>query len=270
MQELVDTHCHIQSIGALGGEAHTAQMWATSGLTSDQVIKNAVGHGVTRLICVGCDLEDSRLSIDFVQSRPECWATIGLHPHEAKEYFGQDKLLEDFASLATKPKVVAIGECGLDYYYEHSPRDLQKDVLEFQFRLAGSRNLPMIFHVREAYEDFWSIYDKYPAQRGVVHSFSDSRQNLDKALERGLYIGVNGIVTFTKSHDQLAVYRQIPSDKMVLETDAPFLTPHPFRGNINEPMRVETVADFLAELKDQPREEIARITTSNARQLFGI
>lgn len=271
MHELTDTHCHIQSAGLSGGEKSTRELWAKeSGLTSAQLVRDAVNNGVTRMICVGCELADSQLAVDFVSEQTNCWATIGLHPHEAGRYIRNEKLLAEFAALADRPKVVAIGECGLDYYYLHSPKTAQLEVLQFQIELALAHKLPLIFHVREAFDDFWPLFDRYTGIRGVVHSFTDTASNLAKALGRGLYVGVNGIATFTKNSDQLDVYRSIPLDHLVLETDAPFLTPTPYRGSINEPKRVADIADFLSELRHENRSSLAASTTRNARTLFGI
>lgn len=269
--ELIDTHCHIQSAGLAHGERITRELWAKApDLTSDAIISGATNAGVTRLICVGCDLEDSRLAIDFVGKHDNCWASVGIHPHEAKGYSGQPDKLEAFAALPLKSKVVAIGECGFDYYYNHSPKEAQIEVLRFQIELALKHGLPLIFHVREAFEDFWPVFESYRGVRGVLHSFTDSAVNLEKALEHDLYIGVNGIATFAKSSDQLDVYKRIPTAKLLLETDAPFLTPTPYRGTINEPKRLSTVADFLAELRGEDRERLAAMTTANARTLFSI
>ncbi len=268
--ELVDTHCHIQSIGQAGGERTTRELWAkTDGLTAGSVIKAAEASGVTGMVCVGCDLDDSRLALDFVKARENCWASIGIHPHEARHHLSGEKLSE-FAALTGQPKVVAIGECGFDFYYNHSPPAAQRKVLEFQLELAVAANLPLIFHVREAFDEFWPVFDKYPAARGVLHSYTDSAANLDKALERGLYIGVNGIATFVKDAAQLEVYKAIPAGRLLLETDAPFLTPTPYRGSINEPKRLGVVAEFLAGLRGESLGTLAACTTANARQLFGI
>jgi len=136
--------------------------------------------------------------------------------------------------------------------------------------LALEYNLPLIFHVREAFDDFWPVFDRHPGVQGVLHSFTDSADNLAKALERGLYIGVNGIATFTKNQVQTEVYKAIPLQKLVLETDAPFLTPTPYRGRVNEPKQVAVIADFLAKLRAEDRETLAAATTINARKLFGI
>lgn len=269
--ELVDTHCHIQSIGlAASGERVTRELWAKADTSADTVVAEAAKHGVTRLICVGCDLDDSRLAVDFVQHRPECWASIGIHPHEAKLFAGQAEQLSQFAALARKPKVVAVGECGFDFYYNHSPQAAQTEVLRFQIELALKHDLPVIFHVREAFDAFWPVFDEYSGIRGVLHSFTDNQTNLERALERNLYIGVNGIVTFVKNTVQLDVYRAIPLERLLLETDAPFLTPVPYRGSINEPKRVGVVADFMAGLHGEDRQRLVEATTANARKLFGI
>ncbi len=268
--DLIDTHCHIQSAGPLVGERMTRELWAKAGLNRDNMVADAAAAGVTRLICVGCDLDDSSLAVSFAQEHENCWASIGLHPHEAQHYAGEQKKLAAFAALASQPKVVAVGECGFDFYYNHSPKADQIEVLKFQIELALSRDLPMIFHVREAFDDFWQLFDGYQDIRGVVHSFTDSADNLAKALERGLYIGVNGIATFAKNPTQSDVYRAIPLGKLLLETDAPFLTPTPYRGSINEPKRLGAVADFMADLRGEDREELAKATTNNARKLFGI
>jgi TatD DNase family protein len=269
--ELVDTHCHIQSAGLKEGERTTRELWAKApDLTPDVIVQNASAAGVTRLICVGCDLEDSRLAVNFVQDRPTCWASVGIHPHEAQHYHDQPSKLEAFAGLTKEPKVVAVGECGLDYYYEHSPKAAQRALLKFQIELALEQNLPLIFHVRDAFDDFWPIFDSYKGLKGVLHSYTDSKANLDRAMERGLFIGVNGIATFAKDPSQLAVYTEVPLQKLLLETDSPFLTPTPYRGSINEPKQVERVVAFLSDLRKESQEELATATTSNARQLFGI
>lgn len=269
--ELVDTHCHIQSAGRHQGERGTRELWAKAPeLTGDTLVSRAVEAGVSRLLCVGCDPADSQLAVDFARERENCWASVGIHPHEAKLYAGKNEALEKFRQLAARPKVVAVGECGLDYYYEHSPRAAQREVLKVQIELALQHRLPLIFHVREAFDDFWPVFDGYKGLRGVLHSYTDSADNLAKALDRGLYIGVNGIATFTKSASQLEVYRSIPLASLLLETDAPFLTPAPYRGSVNEPKRVGNVADFVAKLRGESRDVLARATTSNARQLFSI
>lgn len=271
MVHLVDTHCHIQSAGLQQGERTTLELWAKHPeLSGDALVARAAEEGVRRLICVGCDLEDSKLAVDFARDRPTCWASIGIHPHEAQHFVHDEAKKAEFESLAAADKVVAIGECGFDFYYNHSPKEAQIPILQFQIALALKYDLPLIFHVREAFDDFWPLFDSYKGLRGVLHSFTDSTENMQKAIERGLYIGVNGIATFAKNPEQLEVYKTIPLEHLLLETDAPFLTPTPYRGTINEPKFVSRVAEFLAELRGESREQIAATTTQNAHQLFGI
>jgi TatD DNase family protein len=272
MTELVDTHCHIQSAGlSSGGERITQELWAKSPeLTADNLVHAASKQGVTRLIVVGCDLKDSELAIKFAKTQKNCWAAAGIHPHEAQHYAGNEALKQQFASLATKGKVVAIGECGLDYYYNHSPKSAQIELLRYQIELALKTELPLIFHVRESFDDFWPIFDSYKNVRGVLHSFTDNADNLSKALERNLMVGINGIATFAKDPKQLDVYKSVPLTNLMLETDAPFLSPIPFRGKTNEPKQIKVIAEFIAQLHGTKLEEIASATTANARQLFGI
>lgn len=268
--DFIDTHCHIQSAGKNKGERGTRELWAKSDLTQEEIVKNASDKGVSRLLCVGCDLQDSRLAIDFVKNQPNCWASIGIHPHEAKDYVGQADKLSDFEALATHNKVVAVGECGFDFYYNHSPKEAQTEVLKFQIELALKHDLPMIFHVREAFDDFWPIFDSYKGIRGVLHSFTDSAENMHQAIRRGLFIGVNGIATFVKDEKQLEMYKSIPLSNLVLETDSPFLTPAPYRGRINQPVMVGVVAEFMANLRGEDIKQLAKATTSNAEALFKI
>lgn len=266
--ELVDTHCHIHE--AVWHTTPVYDKWHEKGnVDPDKLITAAVNEGVNKLICVGTTLKDSELAIDFVKTRKNCWASVGIHPHEAGEAL-QNGQLDAFAGLVAAPKVVAVGECGLDYFYNHSPKEAQTEVLRLQLELAKKHDLPMIFHVREAFDDFWPIFESYPGIRGVLHSFTDSKANLERAVKHGLYIGVNGIATFTKSTEQLDMYQAIPLENLLLETDAPFLTPAPYRGKINEPKYTCVTAEFLARLRQENLEQIAKSSTSNAEQLFGV
>jgi TatD DNase family protein len=209
------------------------------------------------MLCVGCDIEDSKLAIECVQEREGLFATIGIHPHEAQHVAGDEMRKAEFAALASSPKVVAVGECGLDFFYEHSPRDAQLEILKYQIDLAVTHDLPLIFHVREAFEDFWPIFESYPEGtiRGVLHSFTDSVENMQRAVGHGLYIGVNGIATFAKDEQMGVMYRTIPLDSLLLETDAPFLTPMPYRGNINEPKHIRTIAEFLETIRTETKDD---------------
>jgi TatD DNase family protein len=246
----VDTHAHIHE--------------SDYPLDPEEVIQRATAAGVTKLLCVGTSEISSRQAIEFVATWDNTWATVGVHPHDSKEGYGE------IAGLATSSKVVAVGEIGLDYFYTNSPKELQVEALKTQIEVALTHNLPIIFHVREAFDDFWPIFDSYPGIRGVLHSFTDTKEQLAKALERGLYIGVNGISTFTKDEAQKAMFDAIPLDRMLLETDAPFLTPAPLRGKINEPAFVRTIAEFHATRRGISIEEIAQATSANAHALFAI
>lgn len=266
--QFVDTHCHIHE--AVRRVTPVYDKWhEKGGVDPDRLVSSAAQDGVSKLICVGTTLEDSKLAIEFAKNRENCWSSIGVHPHEAETAL-QNGHLDTFAGLVTGPKVIAVGECGLDYFYTHSPKEAQIEVLKFQIKLAVEHNLPMIFHVRAAFDDFWPIFESYRGIRGVLHSFTDSQANLERAVEHGLYIGVNGIATFTKDPKQLEMYRAIPPKNLLLETDAPFLTPAPYRGTINEPKHVRTTAEFLAKLRGESVEGLATTTSENAQKLFGI
>lgn len=264
--QLIDTHCHIHEASATNGVDFLQDIWQKATNPDPDAMRQAAAKaGVDRLICVGTSAKDSALAVNFVQERDNCWASIGIHPHEAKD--GPDAL-QMLATLADKPKVVAVGECGLDYFYSHSPKNDQEVALRAQIELALQHDLPIIFHVREAFDIFWPIFDSYSGIRGVLHSFTDTRENLDKALARDLLIGANGIMTFTKNQDQLDMIKAVPLQKILIETDAPFLTPVPFRGKVNEPAYATLVADFLAELRGEQIETLAAQTTQNALTLF--
>jgi len=174
-------------------------------------------------------------------------------------------------------KIVAIGEIGLDYHYQDEPsHDEQKELLKRQIELALKHDLPIIFHVREAYDDFWKVLDDFGERskkiRGVLHSFTDTMENAREGLRRGFYISVNGISTFTHDKSQKEVYVSIPLDRLLLETDAPWLTPYPLRGKvkINQPAYVKEIAEYISKTRNVPIEKIADITTKNAHRLFNI
>lgn len=274
MIELVDSHCHIHSINSKAGEAATRELWEKAGNSSvEDVLDRAYQAGVTCQICVGCDLKDSQLAVHFAAQHESCWASVGVHPHEARHHLDA-ATQKEFRRLVDQPRVVAVGECGLDYFYSHSPPGEQAQVLRFQIELALEHAKPLIFHVRDAFDDFWPIFESYQTEvhtiRGVLHSFTDSRANLERALSHGLFIGVNGIATFTKNPEQQAIYRTIPLASLLLETDAPFLTPVPYRGKVCEPYHIRTIAEFLAEQQHETVARLSEMTTQNAQRLFSI
>ena len=266
---LFDTHCHIHE--AVRRTTPVYDKWHEKGFDADvdRMIRDAQAANVQYLLCVGTTLADSQLAVEFVAERPTMWASIGIHPHEASDHLSE-AAQKEFAQLAKASKVVAIGECGLDYFYTHSPKEDQIKLLRFQIELALEHDLPMSFHVREAFDDFWPIFEDYKGIRGVLHSFTDSVANLDRALNHGLYIGVNGIATFAKNSQQIVMYRTIPLERLLLETDAPFLTPAPHRGTICEPKHVAVTAEFVANSRNEPLERITAATTTNARQLLNV
>lgn len=247
---LIDTHCHIHE--------------ADYSLDIAATLQHAHDQGVDMIVCVGTSLESSRQAIAFARTHSEAYASIGVHPHDSKDGYA------GIESLVREPKVVAVGEIGLDYFYTHSPRGVQIRALEWQIDLALKHNQPVIFHVRDAFDDFWPLFDNFKGIRGVLHSFTDNQTNLDRALERGLYLSVNGISTFTRDESQKKVFTSIPLDRLLLETDAPFLTPTPFRGKVNEPAFVKNIAQYHAIMREISLEDMAAATTANARAVFAL
>lgn len=256
---LVDTHCHIHE--------------ENYPLDAGDVIKRAHAAGVGQMICVGTSIQSSKEATNFASQHEGVFASVGVHPHDTKD--GWEEIAQHLSTLEqsgehNSSKLVAVGEIGLDYFYTHSPRSVQIQALEGQIDLALKHNLPIIFHVREAFDDFWPIFDNFPGIRGVLHSFTDTSKNVEDALKRNLFIGVNGISTFTKDITQQQMFAALPLEKMVLETDAPFLTPVPLRGKVNEPAFVRFVAEYHAAIRNISLEEIAEKTSANARALFAL
>lgn len=273
--QLFDSHCHIHDIGA--EKSDVGGVWLRGGITEPvALLKRARQAGVGHMICVGTNLLASQRAISFARRYSACYASIGLHPHEASQYVRHRKAWLEFKGLLvdqsrTRPaKIVAIGECGLDYHYMHSSKNDQIKVFKLQLELAQQTGLPLIFHVRDAFADFWPIVDQYSIYGGVVHSFTAGTAELENAIKRNFYIGFNGIMTFSKEVNQLAAARAVPLTKILLETDAPFLTPVPFRGKICEPGYVRETAKFLAALRQESVSQVVAVTTQNARRLFGV
>lgn len=244
---LIDTHCHIHE--------------SDYPLPLADVLQRAHDVGVDKMICVGTSEASSVEAVQLAAKYDHLYASVGVHPHDTKDGYAQ-------ISELAKQGAVAVGEVGLDYYYNHSPRDVQIAALESQIQTALDNNLPIIFHVREAFDDFWPVFDNFQGICGVLHSFTDTQQNLDQAFSRGLYVGINGISTFTKDPAQQKMYASIPLERILLETDAPFLTPTPYRGTINEPAFVSEVAKFHANIRGVSPDEVATATTANATTLF--
>ena len=254
--ELVDTHSHLH--------------FDSFETNREAAYQAAIDTGVKWIICVGTTLQDSHKACHYAHDKTGVWAAAGVHPHEAAEFLKDPDGAEKLANLLKMPKVVAIGEIGLDYYKSTTPKDIQEKAFRAQLEVGLTTKLPFSFHVRDAWSDFWRIIDDYRGITGVVHSFSSGRKQLDAALNRGLYIGLNGIMTFTKDEAQLEAARQVPLDKLLLETDAPFLTPAPFRNEQCQPKHTAATAEFLAKLRDQSMAELSKSTTDNAVKLFNL
>lgn len=248
---LIDTHCHIHE--------------SDYPLNREAALDLAQSRGVNKVLVVGTDMKSSAAAVEFAASHEGVWSILGVHPHEAK--YGIDGL----EGLLSETKVVGVGEIGLDYFYNHSTRDMQIEMLNQQIELALKYNLPISFHVREAFDDFWPIIDNFAGRvRGVIHSFTDNVKNLEQALNRDFLIGINGIATFNKDPLQHSMYQTIPLDRTLLETDAPFLAPTPYRGQTNQPGFIKEIAEFLADLHKVEFDEVAKKTTSAAERAFGV
>lgn len=252
MIKFTDSHCHI----------HDPEFFPDD--SGEKACDEAVSKGIHRMFCIGTDAKSSAAAIDFASRHDNCYATVGIHPHDAKlgvsEFNKIEVLLNDNA------KIIAVGEIGLDYHYMNSPREDQLAMLERQIDLALRHDLPIVFHMREGFDDFWPLFDNFSGIKGVLHSYTDNQVNLEKGLDRGLFVGVNGIATF--SQEVSDVVKQIPLDRLLLETDAPFLTPKPVRGTMNVPGNVGHVASYMTELLSISLEELSDKTEQNLHRLF--
>ncbi|TBV81126.1 MAG: TatD family deoxyribonuclease [Desulfobulbaceae bacterium] len=250
----VDTHCHLDF------PDYQADL-ATVLADSRQV-------GVHQFVTVGVDLATSRLALVLAESQPGVYATVGVHPHHVKEVADGD--YETLRELGSRPGVVAYGEIGLDYVKEYSPAALQREHFALQIEIAGDLNLPLIIHDREAHADTLAILraaGPLPAG-GVMHCFSGDAALAEAALDLGFYISIPGVITFKSETTLAEVVRQVPFDRLLLETDAPFLAPAPLRGERNEPGFLPYIGQKVAELKGSDLEEVAHHTTANACRLF--
>ena len=251
---MIDTHAHV----------HDKQFDPDRA----DVFARARETGISHIVNIGCDLNDSeralRVARDF-----GCYASVGIHPHEAVD--APVDIASAFAPFLADERVVAIGETGLDYYYDHSPRDVQRAVLRAQLRIARANAMPVIFHHRDAYDDFIAILREEfaPGMRGVVHCFTgDAAQAMTYVHEFGLLLGIGGVVTFKTAEALREAVRTVGLAPLVLETDCPYLAPVPHRGKRNEPSFAAYTAAKVAEVLDVSGEDVERATTANARALF--
>ncbi len=234
----------------------------------EETIKRAFDAGVTRMLVVGFDRETIPLAIEIAEQYETIYAAVGWHPVDAVDMTEQE--LEWIEELSSHPKVVALGEMGLDYHWDKSPKEVQKEVFRKQIQLAKKVQLPIIIHNREATEDIISILKEEKAESigGIMHCYNDSVDYVQDCLDMNFYISLGGPVTFKNATLPKEVAVQVPLERLLIETDAPFLAPHPYRGKRNEPAYVKLVAEKIAALRGTSLEEIGEITTKNALSLF--
>ncbi|CAG9610123.1 TatD family hydrolase [Pseudoneobacillus rhizosphaerae] len=235
-----------------------------------EVMKRAKEAGVSNIVVVGFDTLTINRAVELAEAHDYIYACVGWHPVDAIDMTDDD--LKWIEELANHPKVVAIGEMGLDYHWDKSPHDIQKDVFRKQIRLAKKVKLPIVIHNRDATADIVEILREEGAAEvgGIMHCFSGSVEIAKECLDMNFYISLGGPVTFKNAKKPKEVALEIPLDKLLIETDCPYLTPHPYRGQRNEPSYVKLVAEQIAEIKGVTFEEIARATSDNAKKLFGI
>ncbi|MBD7939326.1 TatD family hydrolase [Cytobacillus sp. Sa5YUA1] len=253
---LFDTHVH------LNAEQYDEDL--------EEVIKRAREAGVEKMVVVGFDRPTIERAMELIEQYDFLYASIGWHPVDAIDMTEEDLIWIE--ELSKHPKVVAIGEMGLDYHWDKSPKDVQKDVFRQQIQLAKKVKLPIIIHNREATADIVEILKEENAAEvgGIMHCFSGSPETAKECIDMNFYISLGGPVTFKNARKPKEVAAEIPLEKLLIETDCPYLAPHPFRGKRNEPSYVKLVCEQIAEIKNIPVEEVAAITTENAKKLFAI
>ena len=224
--------------------------------------------GIGRIMNVGCDLTSSLQSIRLAEQYEFIYASVGSHPDDADKV--DEGLVEMYRNLAAHPKVMAIGEIGLDYYYEDVPREKQQEAFRMQMALAQELDMPVIVHQRDAYEDTLRIVDDFPEVKGVFHCFSGSLEYAKEVVKRGWCVGFTGVITFKNARKAVEVAQWVPLDRLLIETDCPYMAPEPFRGRRCDSTMVPRMAEKIAELRGLPVEQIARITRENAMRVFRI
>ena len=234
---------------------------------TDSVLLSLKEKGVERVVNIGCDLQSSRSSVQLSERFDFVWAAVGIHPHTATEL--DDRALEEMKTLSRHPRVVAIGEIGLDYHYDFSPRDVQVRAFERQLFLANELNLPVVIHTREATEPTLELLRKY-RPRGVVHCFTGSKEVAQEILSLGMYLGYTGAVTFKGAKRVIGSVEITPPDKLLLETDCPYMAPVPYRGQRCESWMIAKTAEKIAEIKGVEAQQIIDLAHRNTCELFGI
>ena len=256
MTALFDSHCHVD-------EEKFDQ-------DRDAVLQRMAENGVTRMAVVGSDMATSAHGVSFAAAHPGCVAVVGIHPHEAKGFREED--LQRLADWYTSGQAKAIGEIGLDYYYDFSPRQIQREVCQRQIELAYTLGAPAVFHIRDAHGDMLEMFRARRARlpRGIIHCYSGSWESAKEYLDMGFYISFAGPVTFKKAPNLQLAAKNVPRDRLIIETDSPYLAPEPVRGRRNEPANVRYVAEKIALLRGETFEEVAAYTYRNACAIYGI
>ncbi len=252
--DLIDTHCHLEMLQ----------------IPAQQVLDDAQDMNVNRCITIGTNPESLTQVCNLTQKLPNVYGTLGIHPHHAQEYCEE---IENQIKLLAKQssKVIAVGEIGLDYHYMHSDQESQKEAFQNQIKLANELKLPVVLHSRDAEDDTLEILQRHVAlKKGVAHSFTGSLEMAMQLVEMGWFIGVNGIVTFKNAKSVQEMVSQIPLEHLLLETDAPYLAPVPYRGKPNAPAYLPHIAEFVANLHDISLDTLANQTTANAKRLFAL
>jgi TatD DNase family protein len=249
---LVDSHCHLDFPDFAEERA--------------AVIGRARAAGVGTMVTICTRLDEFPGVRAIAETDTDIWCSVGVHPHEAADYAGIAG--DALAALATHPRVIGIGETGLDFHYDHSPREVQERVFRAHIAASRASGLPLIVHAREADAEIAHILCEERATAGVLHCFSSGRALAEAALDLGFYISISGIVTFRNTEDLRAIVRDVPLDRLLVETDAPYLAPVPYRGRRNEPAYVATTAAAVAALKDIEPAALAAVTTDNFFRLF--
>ena len=251
----IDSHAHIQ-IAQFDSDRNA-------------VLTRAKDVGVTNILVIGFDLDSSQKAVELAENHDNLYATVGMHPHSAKDLTSDILLI--FRDLLDHPKVIALGEIGLDYYRNLSPHKIQKEAFEKQLDLAEEMEMPIIIHNRDAYADILPILEKRSGKMlGVLHCFTGDVELMHRSIEIGFHIGIGGIVTYPNAKDVQDVAKQIPLERLLIETDCPWLTPQFRRGKRNEPAYIPAIAEKISEQRNITIEEIGDITTNNFSTLFGI
>jgi TatD DNase family protein len=260
MTTFSDTHCHLY-MEHFGNEL-------------EQVLKNSRDQGVGNILVPGIDIKTSKAAIQLAECYENIYAAVGVHPHDA-DSVSTDWQVE-LVSLASHPKVVAIGEIGLDFYRKYSPADIQKTVFQAQLEIALQVHKPVILHERDSAEQIWEILSQYTTrfsnefenEWGVFHSFGSTLEYAEKAIKHNLLLGISGPLTYKTAHLKRDIVAKTALEKLLLETDAPYLTPHPHRGKRNSPEYIPFIAEKIAEIKECKIEQVRDITSSNADRIF--